>query len=160
MVKSVCGPHARLARFLARQRSALGPLSGPAGALKADIETYGWRIGLLSFVSCWFVFTLAPRLAGTLELLSLGAPVLLVLAQRAVIWHGARRIVAAHQARARPLKPPARSVRISAPYERMAPVASATCSRCPALAGQRHTRSCPAIPAGWFNNQARSGPSR
>lgn len=48
-----------------------------------------------------------------------------------------------------------RVLRLGAPYERRAPVADQACEDCPARPGERHSRSCPAIPPQWFRQSPR-----
>lgn len=50
---------------------------------------------------------------------------------------------------------PPRSVRLGVPYERRAPVATTACQSCPAMPGERHSRSCSAVPPQWYRQSRR-----
>jgi len=137
----------RLQRRLA-DRTSLAP---PERRLRDNIVADHWRGVVAGFLGGWALVLLDRWI--DLPLL-LSAPIWLT----AILLFGARVERQAHETVRSYLRDRDRHAylslrRMQAPYERMAPVATAFCSQCNTQPGQRHARICPTIPAGWFNHR-------
>ncbi len=121
----------------------------------ADAEVYGWECAILGFAAGGLWVAVSAQLTELWGLLVLVPLVfLLLLLMNFGVRVGAHALVRQYRRRRLLLARASRGPRMAAPYERMPPVATATCMNdsCAAQIGERHRRSCPSLPAGWFGN--------
>lgn len=132
------------------------PLSRHHRALRQDIVQYGWRMSLIGFLNAWlFYFVVSQTLALSFPV-SIFVALLFMLMIHTFVEYGAHVLTLRHLDRL-PRSRRRTVARLKAPYDRMAPVATAFCSECKAQPNTRHDRTCGVIPAGWYKNRPLSG---
>lgn len=124
-------------------------------ALKDDIVEHSWRVAFTTVAVTFLLFHLAIKGVGMgwLGALCLAGVLFLFV----VIEHEAGALLRRHVGRWASATVRYRRVRVSAPYDRLPPVATASCSVCGAIPGQRHDRACATIPAAWFSDPRTRG---
>lgn len=115
--------------------------------LHQEIITYGWGIAFYSSaITCGLLLLTYIIPVPLLISLAFGAIIFAFLGL--LISGGARRVVLDFAEFMR--KRRARSIKIQPPFERLPPVATASCMSCLVQIGERHHRTCPTVPPAWF----------